>query len=129
MTNTTNTTTTVDQLDLRVASYLEAWNETDPARRLAHCQAAFTRDAHYVDPFVDATGPGEIAEFIGGMQSQFPDHRLERTTSVDAHHAVARFGWAGYAPDGAVAFAGIDVAILAEDGRISGLAGFVGDLA
>jgi hypothetical protein len=63
------------------------------------------------------------------MQRQFPDHRLERTTSVDAHHAVARFGWAGYAPDGAVAFAGIDVAIVAEDGRISGLAGFVGELA
>jgi hypothetical protein len=132
MTNTTSTTSntsSTEQLDLRIAPYLDAWNETDPDRRLARCQEVFAPDAHYIDPFVDATGPEQISEFIGGMQAQFPDHRLERTTSVDAHHDVARFGWAGYAPNGAVAFAGIDVVVLAEDGRIAALAGFIGDLA
>jgi SnoaL-like domain len=126
MTNTTTTPT--DQLDLNLVRYFEAWNETDPPRRLAHCQEAFMPDARYVDPFVDATGPQQISDFIGGMQGQFPDHRLERTTAVDLHHDVARFGWAGCAPDGAVAFAGIDVVIVADDGRIAALAGFVGDL-
>jgi hypothetical protein len=125
----TNTTTTEhDQLQRHLDTYIEAWNETDPARRLAHCQEAFTPDARYADPFVDATGPNGISDFIGGMQAQFPDHRLERTTSVDVHHDLARFGWAGYAPDGAVAFAGVDVIVVADDGRIGGLAGFIGDL-
>jgi hypothetical protein len=125
MTDTTTTITT-DQLVSHLDRYIEAWNETDPTRRLALCEHAFTADAHYVDPFVDATGPAEISEFIGGMQAQFPDHRLERTSDVDAHHDLARFSWTGSAPDGTIAFAGIDVVIAADDGRVRALAGFVG---
>ena len=116
-------------VEATIARYIAAWNETDADRRLELVSGVFTPDGHYVDPFVDVVGPAGIAEFIGGMQAQFPNHELTLTTTVDLHHDVARFGWQGAAPDGTVAFAGIDVVVLTGDGELAALAGFVGDLA
>ena len=61
------------------------------------------------------------------MQSHYPDHRFRRTTAVDAHHAFARYGWELVAPDGAVVFGGVDVVQFADDGRLAGVVGFLGD--
>ena len=62
------------------------------------------------------------------MQEQLPGHTLQRTTAIDVHHDLARFGWAASAPDGTVAVAGIDVVTFAADGRIQSATGFFGDL-
>jgi hypothetical protein len=68
-----------------------------------------------------------IAAAIGAVQEQLPGHSLVRTTGIDVHHHLARFGWSVVAPDGSIAVAGIDVVTLVDD-RIQTAIGFFGDL-
>ena len=62
------------------------------------------------------------------MLAHYPAHRFERTTAVDTHHGVARYGWQLVGPDGSIAVAGLDVAELAADVRLTRVFGFFGPL-
>ena len=44
------------------------------------------------------------------------------------HHDHARYAWELVGPDGAVAVAGLDVATLDADGRLTRIIGFFGEL-
>jgi len=121
MTNTIQETTIVD-------TYLAVWNETDAERRADLVAQAWSVDGVYADPMLEAAGHEAIADMAAGVQAQFPDHRFRRTTDIDTHRDYVRFGWELTAPDGNVVVAGIDVALMGEDGRIAHLVGFFGDL-
>lgn len=116
-----DTTTTVD-------AYIDAWNEEDAARRAELIARAWADDGAYVDPALAAQGHAGISEMVDGVHAQFPGHRFRRTSEVDEHNGLVRFGWELAAPDGAAAVAGIDVAVLADDGRLQRVAGFFGEL-
>src|SRR5436190_422077 len=105
----TDVTTTVD-------AYLAMWNEDDPARRAELISQAWTEQGRYVDPLLEADGHAALSEMVVGVHEQFPGYRFRRTTGVDLHHDRARFGWELAGPDGSVAVAGIDVAVVAPDG-------------
>ena len=124
MTTNTNTTT----LEATIDRYIDSWNETDAAARHAICREVWADDGRYVDPLVDATGPRAIADALGGLQAQFPGHRVERVTGIDAHHDQARFGWTISGPDGSVVFAGVDIVATKDDGRLQTIAGFLGEV-
>jgi hypothetical protein len=111
-----------------IDSGLEALAETDPARRAELIAAAWTPDATFVDPMFAATGHDEIAAVADAVVNGYPGQRFVRTTEVDEHHGFIRYGWALVAPDGAVTVTGLDVAQLADDGRIRTVTGFFGDL-
>jgi hypothetical protein len=117
----TDVTTTVD-------AYIDMWNEEDPATRDALIRRAWAEGATYVDPLLEASGHAGLDEMVAGVHEQFPGHRFRRTSAVDAHHGLVRFGWELSAPDGAVTVAGIDVGIIGDDGRLTRLAGFFGEL-
>ena len=120
MTITENTTqSTID-------TYFAMWNEPDRAKRLDVIAQAWTPDAHYVDPLADVRGYEGLADMVEGLLGQYPGATLERTGDVDAHHDVVRFPWRAVAADGTEIVAGIDVAVIAEDGRLRSLAGFFG---
>ena len=72
------------------------------------------------------TGHAGIVEMMEGVHAQFVGASLQRTGDIDAHHDLARFPWSATGADGAVIVAGLDVVVLADDGRISALAGFFG---
>jgi hypothetical protein len=116
-----DTTTTVD-------TYLAMWNEPDPSARADLIAAAWTDDGYYVDPLQEATGHAALGDMVPPVHEQFPGHAFRRTTGVDEHHGHVRFGWELAAADGTVAVAGIDVGLLADDGRLRYIAGFFGDL-
>ncbi len=65
---------------------------------------------------------------MGAVLGHYPDHRFRRTTGIDAHHNVARYGWELVDTTGAVALTGTDVAEFDADGAISRVLGFLGDL-
>jgi hypothetical protein len=115
---TTNTSTIVD-------AYFAMWNETDPARRRAAIERAWTADATYLDPMFEAAGADGLDALVTGVHQQYPGHRFRLTDPVDVHHDRARWGWEFVSPDGGTTVvAGVDFAVLAPDGRLRQVTGF-----
>jgi hypothetical protein len=83
----------------------------------------------YVDPRQDAEGHAAIGEMVAEVQAKFPGHRFRRISAIDSHHDQLRFAWDLAASDGSVLVAGIDVGLLAPDGRLLCITGFFGELA
>ena len=108
-----------------VESYLEMWNEADPAARRSLIEHVMTPDSTYVDPMAEVSGTDAIGELIAAVQGQFPGHRFELHTAPDAHHDSVRFRWALVADDAEPVAIGLDVAQLAADGRMRSVTGFL----
>ncbi|MGZ4678226.1 MAG: nuclear transport factor 2 family protein [Acidimicrobiia bacterium] len=121
--------TETDLVDLQstVDRHLAGYCETDPARRRELLDGAWHPTGTLVDPPFDATGPAEIAALVDAVLGHYPDHRFRRTSTIDAHHDHARYGWELVGPDGAVAVTGTDFLTLDDAGRITGIVGFFGD--
>lgn len=119
----TNETTAIDAV---VDAYLASWNEADPAKRTTLVETAWAPEGRYVDPLLDLTGHEQLATLKPVLDQAYPGHRVARTSDVDAHHDVVRFSWELTDPAGAVVVAGIDVGVVADDGRLQGIAGFFG---
>lgn len=114
-------TTTVD-------TYLAMWNEPDAARRAELIRTAWGEAGHYVDPLLEAEGHDALSQMVAAVHAQYPGHRFRRTSAVDTHHDQLRFGWELVAPDGSITVGGVDVGILAADGRLTRITGFFGPL-
>lgn len=111
-----------------VDTYLEAYSEPDTARRDELLEKVFAADGQLIDPPLDASGRPGISDMVGAVLGQFPGHRFRRSSGIDSHHDAVRYGWELVAPDGAVTLSGMDVAVLADDGRLQRVTGFFGDL-
>jgi hypothetical protein len=133
-TDTTQTTPTadpdtgIDRLVRTIDTYLAAYCEPDPVRRAELVAVAWRPTGSLLDPPFDATGHADVAALTDIVLTHYPDHRFARTTVVDAHHGIARYGWQLIGPDGAVAVGGVDVAEFADDGRLTRVVGFFGPL-
>jgi hypothetical protein len=114
-------TTTID-------TYLEAWSEPDAARRRELIAQVWAEDGELVDPPLDGAGHDGIDGMAVALQGLYEGHRFRRASAVDAHHDACRFAWELVAPDGSVALTGLDVALLAEAGRLRRITGFFGEL-
>ena len=75
-----------------------------------------------------AQGHNPLSDMVAGVHAQFPGHRFRRVSGIDTHHGLLRFAWELVGPDDAVAVAGIDVGVVAPDGRLQRIAGFFGEL-
>jgi hypothetical protein len=114
----------MSDISTTVDRYLAAFNETDAERRRALVAEVFTEDAGYVDPVMTGAGRDGIEAMIAGAQQQFPGHRFELASGPDAHHDRVRFSWHLVGEAGTVA-TGLDVALVAEDGRLRSVTGFL----
>jgi hypothetical protein len=112
-----------------VDTYLAMWNTDDADERAALIEKAWADGARYVDPVQEADGYAALSAMVDAIHGHYPGQRFRRTTSVDTHHDEVRFGWELGLPGGDVTVAGIDVGILAADGRLQRISGFFGDLA
>lgn len=111
-----------------VDAYLDALNEADGERRAELVRTAWVEDGKFYDPLAEADGHAAIGNLTVMAQEQFPGFRFVRTSGIDTHHGIVRFGWAMVDGDGKPAVEGIDVGVLAPDGRLSRIAGFFGPL-
>lgn len=125
MTDTTTPTDPATYVPV-VDRYFAALNETDAATRRTLTEQAWTEDGGYYDPLVKALGHDELVDVPVLAHQQFPGQRFVRTSGIDAHHGLVRFEWALEAEDGTATIEGIDVGIVAEDGRLNRIAGFFG---
>lgn len=111
-----------------IDTHLDAYAEPDAERRQALVAEVWRTDGRLIDPPFDGTGHDEIAAMTDAVLAHYPGHTFTRTTAIDEHHGVARYGWALVGPDGEPAVTGTDVVDLDDDGRIARVLGFFGDL-
>jgi hypothetical protein len=108
-----------------IKRYLDAWNETDAAARLALVESVWAADGSYTDPLADVRGPDAIAGLIGAAQQQFAGLVFTLGGPVDANHNQARFTW-HLGPDGGEPIViGFDVVVLDSAGQIASVHGFL----
>ncbi len=110
--------------------YCAVWNEPEPERRKALLESVWADEATYTDPRADTTGVDELLAHIATIRAGRPGARIVRSTVVDVHHGIARFGWRVVEADGTPLPEGIDIALLTRDGtRIQRIIGFFGPMA
>ncbi|MEW2525614.1 nuclear transport factor 2 family protein [Streptomyces sp. NPDC047071] len=115
-----------DVHETAVARYFEAWNATGTDGIRKAVEAAWTPDGTYTDPLADAAGTDALVAVIAAVQKQFPGFEFRRTGELDGHHGLVRFTWELVSgADGSAPVAGSDVAVLADDGRIRTVYGFL----
>ena len=107
-----------------VDDYIATWNETDPERRRALIAETWTEDATYLDPLMAGDGLDGIDAMIAGAQAAYPGHRFELSSGPDLHYYRVRFAWQLVNGDGPVA-GGVDFGVVAEDGRLEAVTGFL----
>ena len=122
------TDTTTPDTDTVVETYFAMWRTPDPAQREELVAQAFTEEGRHVDQHADATGHADLAEMIAGVHAGFPGFQMARTSGIDRFGDQLRFTWELNAADGSPIVAGLDVAELADDGRLQRVTGFWGDL-
>ncbi|NEB81516.1 nuclear transport factor 2 family protein [Streptomyces sp. SID14478] len=114
-----NLTDTVDR-------YLAIWNEADADKRAAAIAELLTPNAPYIDPLAAVEGHDGFAAVVAGAREQFAGLSFELYGTVDAHHNQARFQWGLVAEPGAEPVAiGFDVLVADEEGRVTGVYGFL----
>jgi ketosteroid isomerase-like protein len=121
-------TTIQATIEATIDAHLDAYFEPDAERRTQLIEQVWADDGHLFDPPLDAKGHAAINEMFATVQEMFANHSFRRTTGIDAHHGIARYGWELVDAAGSVALAGMDVAVIGPDGRLSRIAGFFGDL-
>jgi hypothetical protein len=119
---TTPTSTPQDIID----GYFECWNATDADARAAAIARTWTEEATSSDPLSEVTGHDELAAMMDAVRAQYPGHSFRQVGQPDGHHDLLRWSWEMVDAEGAGVVDGFDVALRAEDGRLSYLAGFFG---
>ena len=108
-----------------VERYLDAFNQTEPARRRELLEQLWLEDGTYTDPHVQLRGPEQIDAFIASTQERFPGYEFRLGGPVDSHHKQARFHWhAAPVGDPEPVYVGFDV-IVTDDGRVRDVYGFL----
>ncbi|MDQ2815527.1 MAG: nuclear transport factor 2 family protein [Actinomycetota bacterium] len=108
-----------------IEGYIAAWNEADPGRRRELIDSVWAADGSYTDPLADVRGRDGIDAVIAAVQQQFPGLVFSLSGPVDVNHAQARFSWHLGPVGGEPLVIGFDVAVLAEDGQIGAVYGFL----
>ena len=116
----------MSEVDQVIDRYFEIWNETDGGRRRELIARTWTGDASYVDPLMSDDGPDGIDAMVGGVQERFPGHRFRRTGGIDAYQDRLRVSSELVdAGGGAPQVASVDFGVVAADGRLRAIAGFL----
>lgn len=106
------------------ARYLQAWNEAEPTRRRGLLAEVFANDASYVDPLAEVAGHDGLDALIAAMQAKFAGARFSVKGTPEGHHDRIRFSWT-LGAHGRTLAEGTDVAVVADDGRLQSVTGFL----
>lgn len=115
-------------LDDVIDTYCAAWNAPDAAERNRLLRVAWTVDCRYSDPLVQDLDRAALVTHIGTLLEKSPGSTIRRSSQVDCHHGLLRFGFIRYAADGSVMREGTDFCLLGEGGRLQRITGFFGPL-
>jgi hypothetical protein len=121
----TEMNTAMNNANELVNHYFAVWNETDAARRRQLIAQTWTDDASYLDPLMRGDGHAGIDAMVQRVQEHYVGHRFRQLNSVDAHNNHLRFSWELTPEGGPMLAAGTDFAVVADDGRLQTVIGFL----
>lgn len=117
---------TVAEVEKVADRYITLWNEPDAESRCHAVAGLWIEDGTYTDPLAAVEGWQAIDGVLASVREQFPGHVFKLIGNVDAHHNIARFGWELIPEDGdEPAVVGFDAAVIADDGRLRNVYGFL----
>lgn len=109
-----------------VVNYIAAWNEQDPKRRREIVARTWTDGGSYVDAHRKGVGHEAIDAMIAVAQTMFPGYRIRLISKIEAHNGHVRFSWAAGGTEQAPLYlGGTDFCVVASDGRLQSVVGFV----
>jgi SnoaL-like domain len=109
-----------------VVRYLTAWSERDAKRRRDLVAQTWTDEGTYIDRAREGRGHDGIEAMIAKAQAQFPGYTFHLASGIEAHHDYVRFSWVTCGTAEAPLYVkGTDFAVIAEDGRLKSVIGFV----
>src|SRR3979409_1015085 len=118
--------TAMSNLNEVVVRSLAAWNEPEAKRRRELVAKAWTDDGTYVDAAREGHGHDSLDAMIATAQGHFPGYRLRLASGIETHHDYLRFSWAaGGTAEAPLYIKGTDFVVVAGDGRIKSVVGFV----
>ncbi|GIH91640.1 nuclear transport factor 2 family protein [Planobispora siamensis] len=113
-----------------IDAFIAAANSTDPEHRAGLLSRALAADVVFHGPLGRGVGRDAVTDFITEVVRSHGTGggRMVRTTSVDAPHEWARFGWRFETADGDTVLSGTDVVHLTANGDIDEIVVFAGPL-
>ncbi|WP_213777305.1 nuclear transport factor 2 family protein [Caballeronia sp. dw_276] len=111
--------------EILVGRYIDAWNETDAARRETLAAQVLLENGRYLDPMMNSTGPKGFADMIGAFQSSMPGLSFQRVGGIDATGQTVRFSWRLIDATGRQFASGTDIGDFCVDGRFASITGFI----
>ncbi len=124
-----NNPTDLSALERLIDTYCAAWSVADPSSRQRTLDEIWAENATYTDPRAHLTGSEALCVHIGNILAGRPGARIIRTSVLDFHHGLVRFGWRVVQADATLLPEGLDVAEISDDMRILRIIGFFGPLA
>lgn len=107
-------------------AWLEAWAETDAARRNALLAITTAPGVTFRDTYADLTGRPAIAAWIATCQARAPGVRMVRDGAVLTSRGALLSRWKAVLPDGTAVGAGSNRFHLDADGLADAIEGYVG---
>jgi hypothetical protein len=110
--------------EIAARTYVEAWQEPDPAARARLLEACFAADGRIVAPGSLIRGRAALSSSIDDFLARGLSAHL--ASAIDAQGSLFRFRAIAKDRDGRLVFDGFDAAEVDADGRIAVLLAFSG---
>lgn len=106
-----------------VDRYFDSLNETDNKRRRELTKQVWAEKGKFGTPYSEVEGHDAIDALVAGVQKQFPNAIVRRTSKIDGFGNYLRWSFTLSQPDGKPILSGVDFAIIA-DGKLQLVMGF-----
>jgi hypothetical protein len=114
---------------MAVDTYVQVWNEPDPALRATMIEACFAAAGRIVTRSRDIVGRPALAEMVTRVRADPQFSRVRLSSAIDAVRSTFRFSGVTEHKDGSTSIESFDAGEIDASGRIAILLTFAGPLA
>lgn len=110
-------------IDGLINRYFDSLNETNDKRRRELTRLVWAEKGKFGTPYGEVEGWDAIDSLVAGVQKQFPNSVVRRTSRIDGFGRYLRWSFTLSDADGTPILSGVDFAFLA-DGKLQLVMGF-----
>ncbi len=115
-----NQMTNIEEL---IDRYFDSLNETDSKRRRDLTKQVWAEKGKFGTPYGEVEGHDAIIALVEGVQKQFPNSKVRRTSKIDGFGNYLRWSFVLSQTDGKPILGGVDFGIVV-DGKLQLVMGF-----